>query len=339
MIRHGNDNYIINKEKNNVFYSFKSDDRFIISDVNKEKNSIIVETESLSDMVIKIISNDKKTDLTDDCPIGAFFTASGSLACHGISADGSDSSLFNDEFERVASLSSKITEIEKGTFAIDNTDDAGMGGVTFYKDYKKIASVDCKTLRRTINIYDPNINYVLMPLDAPGCPNEGASIKKYEYYDTDGKRAIDESYSDAGDFDNNHKAVVSTDDISKKHLINEKGESVSEEYYSISGVDFSDKMFYIAKNKDDKSFDILDQDGKKLHHIEFKNEDYISSLIIVNSKHYLVYDRMIVDIDDGAITLETDDKLKSDEHYISVSNSKTTSYYTYGGKKFHTKKK
>lgn len=159
------------------------------------------------------------------------------------------------------------------------------------------------------------------------CRGFGDGDKIYIKYD--GTRINDKSYKKASDFDKNGYAVVGTYNV---HLINLKGETVSDDYNEkIYAVDGTDNLY---QGINDKTESIFEVNGDKIitgNKIHTQVSNGVVYAIVENDQDYTIYDlkkkKNIVTVDVEPHTLSK---------YFTISKNSKTQYYSYTtGKMFY----
>ena len=205
-------------------------------------------------------------------------------------------------------ISSRVAYIDDENYVIRNDETYKLD---FYKNNKKIKSIEAG-------------------LSATGHMNEKLYLlyvdNVYEYYNLEGKKAIDKSYKSASSFDENGLAKVS-DDGKTFYLINTKGKKITDEYDYI----YLENTYYKVKNSKDK-YGVVDKKGKELLSTSYDS----INIKLIRDKYYAVLTKNdkyeVYDLEDKKSIITSKDSVSLNDHYIKTSGSKT-SYYTYDAKK------
>ncbi len=156
--------------------------------------------------------------------------------------------------------------------------------------------------------------------------------KGYEYYDFSAKKVIDHTYYQASLFDKNNIAIVS-DKENKYYLINNKGETITDEtYFDIKYIGSS----YYAVYNGDGMFGIIDDQGEEKLPIEYTGIEE-KCLYEYQDKQYLLLDKngsgYLYDTSDFDVVFSKEGDVRFNEKgYISVDEYR---FYTLDGEVIH----
>jgi len=201
------------------------------------------------------------------------------------------------------------------TYLVRSTDIYGPHGV--YKYGKKVADL------KDIQLYpvSEKINSEIFPVYVRD--------KGYQFYNFDGKKAIEKYYIEAQPFDENNRAIVKEDDKGYV-LIDDKGQKMNENvYHAIKYIGGS----YYAVYNETGIFGILNQDGEEVLPIE-----YISfpkqAVVQYEGYHYLILNKngrsYVYDIEQDMTELfsvEGEVTFNEEKGYFIAGYT----YYTYEG--------
>ena len=303
---------IVNAQKGKVLASFKDDKTYCINGVNEDGSIISINTcensyynSASADEDFKLIVNGKVIDTEDECDFVSL--QYDNVMC----VKDSERYLLNSKYERSVSFDEELAYVDGDNYAIYKD-----GSVLVYKDGKKVATIE--------NVDDLNTGKVndtyLVELD-----ND-----KYAFYNLDGKEVLTVEYDYVNAFDENERAIVSTD--RDYYLINKKGEKVAGPYYYISAYD----DYYVVKNKEDM-YGAIDKDGKVL--VDLKYDDIDSYTADLDSYLKLTKDdkQSLYSVKDKKIVIGEQDRLGMYDYYIEAHNGSDILYFTYNGKQFYEK--
>lgn len=302
---------VFNAKTKKIITKFDSNTHYCINSVSENGKILTLNAcaswfETLTESGHKVIVKGKVTDLSNKCD-------SLSIYENTVICSSSDGSRFVEISGKKAKLGDKISNrtafVDEDNYVTRNNSTYKL---EFYKKGKKVKTMDASLS----SVGKMNNDMYVLYVD-----------NAYEFYGTNGKKAIKESYKYATEFDKNNLAKVSEDGVAY-YLINEKGKKVGSKYSSIS----SYENYYIVTDKDGLK-GVINKKGKVILDTKYYN----INIRKVRDKYYAIASTKegkysLYNLDNRKLIKKASSIITISDHYVKVSGNNKTSYYTYKGK-------
>ena len=340
--------YIFDTKNGNVLYSFKADSRYSIRYADNDSKTYYLE---------------KSTSETDDYGYTVFdhkFIVNGKVVQPKQKCTRLLSALKNDDKEHFTcmigssqywlndDLSIGAELIDGRRSVIDGDHYAEINspsGLKFFANGKQIRKIDKGVYKFPLGstVARSDVYIVQKKCEDKECENADAYGYVYQYYTAEGKLMSENNYFVAEDFNARSNLAIAASKASTYFLIDKNGKRVSEEYSYINTINgFKEDIWYSARSNREKRTVILKKNGKVFAATDTVNGDpqvmyakgkmYYS--LANSSKTAMVFDEENTQI----LKKRYKDITLTEGCIVANDDVDETDYYTYSGKKFHTKK-
>lgn len=304
-------NKILNIATGKEMISFNDKQHYCINTVKEGKmilNSCTSWSESQEKAAYKVFENGKIIDISTECDTAIFDND------HLICTKNHEQYLLDNNYKKSLHLS-YVAYANDQTFAQKKKN--SFGEVEIYDNGKLTKTIPCRTIGDTG--YMPNGLYVLRTYFSKECNMESGS---YEFYNKNGEKAIEKTFTSAESFDSNGNTKVS-ENKKDYYLMDSKGRKLSDFYDEIRLA-----FDYYIVTKDNKK-GMLGKAGNEIVPCQYnsidirENQNRIYAILKTSDNKTSIYS-----LDNKKTLLTSDKSVELNSNYILVSDNKIKQYYT-----------